>query len=114
MTVSPRVLARMACPQCHRPNVAVRQNFTIYPHTAHDDPDEILLGPIPCYGSHPEVTFTVMIRAYQMDARADRSAGIGEINAALPDDEWYDRRDEHDRAAFIGEPMPLPLPKAAR
>ncbi len=109
MTVSPRVLVRMACPQCNRPSVAVRQNFTIYPHTAHDDLYDFA-GPIPCYGSHPEVTFTVMIRAYQMDARADRFAGIREIDAALPDDDWYDRREEHDLAAILDDPMPLPRP----
>lgn len=108
MNTGPRVLARMTCPQCNRPNVAVRQNFTIYPHTAHDDPYEVLIGPIPCYGSHPEVTFTVMIRAYQMDARADRFAGIPEIVAVVPEDDWHVRRDEHDFAEIIGEPMPPP------
>lgn len=81
-----RVLDRVTCPACGRPDVAVRTNFTIYEHQGFDG------GCLPCFGSHPEVTLTHMLRVAGLDARTDAA----DPSFHVPRDEWHGRKTAFD------------------
>jgi len=107
MAVNTRVLARMTCPQCNRPDVAVRQNYTIYEHQGFDD------SGMPCFGSHPEVVLTVLLRIHDLDARHDADSDRVRVRR----DDWHTRKAAFDKANrhMYDQPIPmLPLPKATR
>lgn len=75
-----RVLARIECPRCGRPDVSVRTNFTIYEHQGFDG------SCLPCLGMPPEIVFTVLLRLAGLDIRPDSDA------PTLPVDRSWQRR----------------------
>lgn len=83
-----RVLARIDCPRCGRPEVAVRTDYSIYSHQGADE------SCLPCLGTDPEVVFTVLLRMHGLDARLDS----GEWDLPVGS-EWQRRQRRSDAEA---------------
>ncbi len=86
-TPNSRVLARIDCPRCGRPDVAMRPNFTIYEHQGFDD------SRLPCLGKAPEAVFTILLQHAGLDMRDDRDTWDGQ------DKEWQRRQARSDAKA---------------
>lgn len=89
-------IARLTCPKCGKPDVPMRNNFTLHEHRNADT--EKAPGTRHCIGLSPELMLTCLLRIAGLDARPDRNE-----TELLEDPEWLRKqaiRDERDRRRY--------------
>lgn len=89
-------IARGPCPKCGKPDVPMRNNFTLHEHLNADtaaNPDRRH-----CLGPGPEVMLTVLLRSAGLDVRPDNAS-----SQLWDEPDWVHKqrtRDDRDQARY--------------